>query len=149
MPESPTLPLVAATIPADANSCQLKSLQDWANFFVKYIFVDGASINSLNSSLLFVGPDEPVGENLGKVWIKTSNTTDSPAGIGLYIGGTYIIIPIPQEDDDAIVIPPGIVVPTVGEDAPEGWATVTTAEAPSYGYDTASLAGNVKFIRKI
>lgn len=116
------IPLQQATALADASLCDIKSVQDILDLVVENIVANSqAVLAAINSGIIF-SPTEPTGDNFGKLWVKTTGGGSSdPRGIGVVIGGSYTIIPIPADQDLLLGVPSGGIIIWPGDSAPEGW----------------------------
>lgn len=131
MPDSPFLPLVAANPVADVSLCDLRSARDIVDLVVENAGVDAQSLlNAFNSGIVFSNT-EPVGNDFGKVWVKTTGT---PRGIGIVVDGAYVIIPIPADvEPPPSEIPQGGIILYGTGTPPDGWGSTGISGAPS-GY---------------
>lgn len=124
MPESPQIPLVQAIARVDLTLCDVKNIQDILDLVVENIVADTqAVLSAINNGIIF-SPTEPTGNNFGKLWVKTTGggSTD-PRGVGIVVSGSYVIIPIPADQDALIGVPSGGIIIWPNTTPPVGWTT--------------------------
>lgn len=139
MPENPQIPLKKLNPSVDASFCDFKTPDDQLNFFVENIVGDGQAIASLFTNDVVYSPTEPVGAQRGKLWVKQTGTV--PLGVGILVGGEYVIIPIPRDQEKPQAVPAGTIVVWTGSGSlPEGWGSYPQSAATALGLPTLTGA---------